>query len=200
MCALVDSWMGGLKKAPQLYTNRLSLRAMHAGDFSDIQYHVNTKAVCDNLSYTPHPYTMEMAENWMRNVNYGMNNGTCCYWSICDRATGEFIGSMGISIFREQDGSEIHYWIGEKFWNKGYCTEASKRTIKHVFDDLKLHRLQITHRKENVGSRRVVEKCGFVFEGEFRDELKRFGAYENVVHYSMLADEFFKLKEEGRFD
>jgi RimJ/RimL family protein N-acetyltransferase len=192
--------MGGLKKAPQLYTDRLSLRAMHAGDASDIQYHVNTKAVCDNLSYTPHPYTMEMAENWIRNVNYGMNNGTCCYWSICDRVTGEFIGSMGISVFREQDGSEIHYWIGEKFWNKGYCTEASKRTIKHVFDDLKLHRLQVTHRKENVGSKRIIEKCGFVFEGEFRDELKRFGVYENVVHYSMLADEFFKLKKEGMFD
>jgi RimJ/RimL family protein N-acetyltransferase len=199
MCALVNSWLGGLKNAPQLCSNRLILRAMHAGDVSEIQFHVNTKAVCDNLSYTPHPYTIDMAENWMRNINYGMGSGTCCYWSVCDCTTGEFIGSMGLSLFKEQDGSEMHYWFGEKFWNKGYCTEAAKCTIRHVFENLKLHRLQITHRKGNVASKRVVEKCGFIFEGELRDQLKRFGNYENVMYYSMLASDFLKLKNSGQF-
>ncbi|MDR2720741.1 MAG: GNAT family N-acetyltransferase [Puniceicoccales bacterium] len=200
MCALVNSWLGGLKNAPQLDTNRLLLRAMHAGDVSEIQYHINIKAVCYNLAYTPHPYTMEMAENWMRNINYCMEHGTCCYWSVCDRITDEFIGSIGVSIFREQDGGELHYWVGEKFWNKGYCTEAAKRVVEYIFEDLKLHRLQITHRKGNVASKKVIGKCGFVFEGDFRDELKRFGVYENVMHYSMLADEFFELKEAKVFD
>jgi RimJ/RimL family protein N-acetyltransferase len=199
MCALVNSWLNGLKNAPQLYTDRLLLRAMHSGDVSEVQYHVNTKAVNSNMSYTPHPYTIEMAENWMRNINYGMEHGTCCYWAMCDRVSGDFIGSMGLSIFIEQDGGEMHYWIGEKFWNQGYCTEAAMGTLKHVFENLKFHRLQITHRKGNIGSRRVIEKCGFVLEGEFRDELKRFGTYENVMHYSMLAGEFFKLKEMGHF-
>jgi RimJ/RimL family protein N-acetyltransferase len=191
--------MGGLKNAPQLLSKRLLLRAMHTGDVHEIQFHVNTKAVCNNMSYTPHPYTMEMAENWMRNINYGMGNGTCCYWAICDLVTGEFIGSMGLSLFREQDGAEMHYWIGEKFWNNGYCTEAAKLTIKYVFEKLKFHRLQITHRKGNIASRRIIEKCGFVQEGELRDQLKRFGAFENVMYYSMLEDEFLKLKEAGRF-
>jgi RimJ/RimL family protein N-acetyltransferase len=199
MCALVNSWLEGLKKAPRLDSDRLVLRAMHAGDVTEVQFHVNTKAVSDNLSYTPHPYTIEMAENWMRNVSNGMTNGNCCYWSVCSRATGEFIGSMGLSIFNEQDGAEMHYWFGEKFWNNGYCTEAAKRTILHVFENLKLHRLQITHRKGNLASKRVVEKCGFVFEGELRDQLKRFGNYENVLYYSMLADGFLKLKNSGRF-
>jgi RimJ/RimL family protein N-acetyltransferase len=199
MCALVNSWLEGLKKAPQLDSKRLVLRAMHAGDVSEIQFHVNTKAVCDNLSYTPHPYTMDMAENWMQNINRGMMDGTCRYWSACDRITGEFMGSTGLSLFQEQDGAELHYWFGEKFWNRGYCTEASKRTIMYVFEDLKLHRLQITHRKGNLASKRVVEKCGFIFEGELRDQLKRFGSYENVMYYSMLISDFLKLKDSGRF-
>lgn len=198
--ALVDSWLGGLKNAPELLTKRLRLRAINAGDVNNIQYHVNTEAVCNNLSYTPHPYTMEMAENWMRNINRGMDNGTCRYWSICDRKTEEFIGSMGLSLFIEQEGAEMHYWLGEAFWNKGYCTEAAKRTIQYVFEDLKLHRLQITHREGNVASKRVVEKCGFVFEGTMRDYLKRFGKFENVMSYSILCDEFFKLKKNGAFN
>lgn len=196
---LVDSWLTGLKKAPSLYSVRLHLRAMNAGDVNNIQYHVNTEAVCNNLSYTPHPYTMAMAENWMKNINNGMAFGNCCYWSVCNRGTGEFIGSMGLSLFREQEGAEMHYWLGEAFWNQGYCTEAAKRTIIYVFGDLKLHRLQITHRENNIGSRRVIEKCGFVYEGNMRDYLKRFGKFENVLSYSMLSHEFFELKKKGYF-
>lgn len=198
--ALVDSWLVGLKNAPSLFTARLHLRAMNAGDVSNIQYHINTEAVCNNLSYTPHPYTMEMAENWMRNVNAGMANGNCRYWSMCDRSNEQFIGSMGLSLYRDQEGAEMHYWLGEPFWNNGYCTEAAKRVIIYVFEDLKLHRLQITHRENNIGSRRVIEKCGFVREGCMRDYLKRFGKFENVISYSMLNGEFFELKKQGRFD
>ncbi len=198
--ALVDSWLTGLKNAPELFTARLSLRAMNAGDVNSIQYHVNTEAVCNNLSYTPHPYTMEMAETWMRNINVGMINGNCRYWSICDRSSGEFIGSMGLSLFREQEGGEMHYWIGEEFWNKGYCTEAAKRTMVYFFEDLNMHRLQITHREGNIASRKVIEKCGFVFEGNMRDYLKRFGKFENVLSYSILRDEFLALKKNGHYD
>lgn len=197
--ALVDSWLTGLKNAPSLYSERLHLRAMNAGDVNNVQYHVNTEAVCNNLSYTPHPYTMEMAENWMRNINAGMGYGNCRYWSICDRSSEQFIGSMGLSLYKEQEGAEMHYWLGEPFWNKGYCTEAAKRTIVYVFEELKLHRLQITHREGNIASRRVIEKCGFVFEACMRDYLKRFGKFENVLSYSMLSDEFFALKKQGRF-
>jgi RimJ/RimL family protein N-acetyltransferase len=162
--AWVNSWLRRLKNAPQLDTSCLVLRAMHASDVFEIQYHVNPKAVCYNVDYTPHPYTMEMAENWMRNISHCIERRTCCYWAACALTSGEFIGSIGINIFREQDGGELDYWIGERFWNQGYCTEAAKRVMMYVFEDLKRHRLQITHRKGNVASRKVIEKCGFVFE------------------------------------
>jgi RimJ/RimL family protein N-acetyltransferase len=142
---------------------------------------------------------MEMAEGWTKGVNAGMLNGTCCYWTITDKEAGRFIGVVGISIYQEQDGGELHYWIGAEDWNKGYCTEASKCVISHVFETLNMHRLAVTHRENNLASKTVVTKCGFVFEGSLRDYLKRFDKFENVYTYSMLKDEYLAMKKNGLY-
>jgi RimJ/RimL family protein N-acetyltransferase len=140
---------------------------------------------------------MEMAENWTRNVNYGMANDSCCYWAICDPKTETFIGTMGLSISREQEGCEMHYWINADHWNNGYCTEAAKRTVIHVFEDLKMHRLYITHRAGGIASKKVIAKCGFVFEGVIRESLKRLGKFEDVISYSILQNEYLAMKKNG---
>jgi RimJ/RimL family protein N-acetyltransferase len=197
--ALVDSWLNGLKKAPLLESGRLFMRPMCAGDLSFIHENMNDKRISYNLSYTPHPYTVEMAENWMKNIDYGMSHANCCYWAVCEKETKAPIGSMGISIFKEQEGAEMHYWINADHWNRGYCTESSKRMIVHVFDILNAHRLAITHRENNLPSKKVIEKCGFVYEGMQRDGLKRFGKFENVICYSMLRDDYKKLKSQNVF-
>ncbi|MDR1433442.1 MAG: GNAT family N-acetyltransferase [Puniceicoccales bacterium] len=199
MCALVDSWLVGLKRAPILHSARLLLRPVCVGDVVHIQSSIDDKRVCDNLSYVPHPYTVEMAETWTRNVNFGMANGSCCYWTICDQKTEEFIGSMGLSIHNEQDGCEMHYWVNADQWNKGYCTEAAKRTIVHAFEDIGMHRVFITHRENGLASKTVIKKCGFVLEGILRDSLKRFGKFENVATYSMLHDEYLAMKKNGLY-
>jgi RimJ/RimL family protein N-acetyltransferase len=140
---------------------------------------------------------MEMAETWTRNVDKGMAYGNCCYWTICDRKTNNFVGSMGLSLYREQENCELHYWISADEWNKGYCTEASKRTIVHVFEDLNMHRAHVTHRENNTPSQKVIEKCGFIFEGISRESLKRFGNFENVMMYGLLRNEYLALKAKG---
>ncbi|MDR1173529.1 MAG: GNAT family N-acetyltransferase [Puniceicoccales bacterium] len=199
MCALVDSWLQGLKKAPILYSQRLLLRPVCVGDVVYVQRCVNDRRISDNLSYTPHPYTMEMAETWTRNVDKGMGQGTCCYWTICHRKTNVFIGSMGLSLCGEQENCELHYWISADEWNKGYCTEASKRAIVHAFEDLNMHRAHVTHREKNMASKIVIEKCGFVLEGISRESLKRFGKFENVIMYGLLRDEYLALKAKGLY-
>lgn len=199
MTALVNSWLTGLSKAKTLETSRLIIRSLTAGDAENIQQALNDKRVSEQLSYTPHPYTIEMAEIWLKNVNFGMDRGNCCYWAICQKSDNKFMGTVGTSLFPDQDNAELHYWMAYPFWSKGYCTESSKRVITHVFEDIKAFRLQVTHREQNIASKSVILKCGFTLEGNLRGALKRFGKYENVMYYGLLRDEYFKLKEQGTF-
>ena len=63
----------------------------------------------------------------------------------------------------EQAGEcEVGYWIGKKYWGKGIATKALAEFLGNVTT-----RLLVAHvAKHNIGSLRVLEKCGFTVTGE----------------------------------
>ena len=57
---------------------------------------------------------------------------------------------------------EVGYWLGKEYWGKGIATQALAEYMKIVTQrPLYAHVAQ-----HNVGSRRVLEKCGFTIIGE----------------------------------
>ena len=81
---------------------------------------------------------------------------------------GEVAGNIGIF---EQDGKWlVGYWIGKEFWGKGVATRGLSELLTEV-TTRPLHAYVAT---SNVGSVRVLEKCGFTFvsrETEFDEAL-----------------------------
>src|SRR5687767_3527737 len=67
----------------------------------------------------------------------------------------------------EQDGKrEVGYWIGKQYWGKGIATEALAQFLR-VVTERPLYAHVVKH---NIGSVRVLQKCGFTIIGEDRDE------------------------------
>jgi RimJ/RimL family protein N-acetyltransferase len=63
----------------------------------------------------------------------------------------------------EQSGTpKVGYWIGKNYWGKGIATKALSEFLGHV----KARPLYAHVAKHNVGSIRVLEKCGFTLCGE----------------------------------
>jgi RimJ/RimL family protein N-acetyltransferase len=63
----------------------------------------------------------------------------------------------------ERDGERlVGYWIGSDFWGRGVATRAVAQFLA-IETTRPLHARVAQH---NVGSRRVLEKCGFVLVGE----------------------------------
>ena len=59
---------------------------------------------------------------------------------------------------------EVGYWLGREFWDRGIATEALRQFLGVV-----MTRPLYAHvAKHNIGSRRVLEKCGFTVTGEDR--------------------------------
>ena len=57
---------------------------------------------------------------------------------------------------------EVGYWIGREFWGKGIATQALSELLRCI----EMRPLYGHVAKHNIGSRRVLEKCGFAFFGE----------------------------------
>lgn len=67
-----------------------------------------------------------------------------------------------ISSFELDGKREVGYWLGRDFWGKGIASKA-------LAEFLKLERTRPLYgyaAKHNIGSQRVLEKCGFEPEGE----------------------------------
>ncbi len=67
-----------------------------------------------------------------------------------------------IVSFEMSGKREVGYWIGKEYWGKGIATRALAAFLDHV----KTRPLYAHVAKHNIGSRRVLEKCGFTIAGE----------------------------------
>src|SRR3954452_10796401 len=62
---------------------------------------------------------------------------------------------------------EVGYWIGREFWGEGYATAAVRAFL--AIDPARPLWAEIA--EHNVGSQRVVERCGFVFVREVQEDV-----------------------------
>jgi len=71
---------------------------------------------------------------------------------------GEVAGNVGSWA---QEGTRlVGYWIGKEYWGKGIATRALAAFL-HLVTDRPLYAHVVKH---NIGSIRVLEKCGFSLE------------------------------------
>ena len=82
---------------------------------------------------------------------------------------GQVAGNM---VSFEMSGKrEVGYWIGKEYWGKGIATRA----LAAFLDQVKTRPLYAHVAKHNIGSRRVLEKCGFTIVGEDKGPLDAHG-------------------------
>ena len=85
-------------------------------------------------------------------------------WAAELRATGEFIGFIGLSVppFRAHFTPcvEIGWRLDAAFWGRGLATEGARAVACHAFDVLRLDEIVSFTTVANLRSRRVMEKLG----------------------------------------
>lgn len=112
-------------------------------------------------------------------------------WAIIEKKSGECIGQIAYFLVDSKNHfAEIEYCIGSNFQCNGYATEATKAVIAYGFDKINLHKIQICTKTINKPSKRVIEKCGFTYEGTLRDYFYMDGEYVGRLYFSMLRSEY----------
>ena len=103
----------------------------------------------------------------------------------------EPVGSVVLFEEDERAGTAtIAYWVLPEHQGEGYCTEATGLLCEYAFAERRLNKLRADVLATNDGSRRVLEKLGFVEEGLLREEKYVYGEYVDVHRYGLLADDW----------
>jgi ribosomal-protein-alanine N-acetyltransferase len=135
----------------------------------------------------PHPVTIPTAELWLADHVQAPTPRS----SFAVIAGGEVAG--GVSLRQRQDEhricADLTFWVGRPFWGKGFGTAAVRIATAYAFDTLGLERVQAFVFDWNEASSRVLEHCGFTFEGRLRRYVLKDGRYGDALLYSRLRSD-----------
>jgi ribosomal-protein-alanine N-acetyltransferase len=113
-------------------------------------------------------------------------------------AEGEFAGEMNLSSIQRGpfQNAYVGYWIDEAKAGHGYTPEALVVVCRFAFEELALHRLQISIVPRNKASRRVVDKLAIREEGIAVRYLEINGTWEDHVRYAITAEEWDERRDQ----
>lgn len=173
----------------RLETQRLIIRSAGESD-EDMMFEAwNSPYV---LRYNPmKPFSREKARE---TVEKDMKSDKAFY--LEEKESGKAIGTVYLeedSLRYRVNSHTLSYFLLEAYAGKGYMTEALRAVIAHAFETMGLDVLDVRIFAENKASLRLMEKLGFVREGELRRAIRGDGdiVYNDVL-FSMLREEFFQ--------
>lgn len=171
-----------------LETDRLILRPFEKTDLEDFYEYAKSPNVGPNAGWPPHD-NVEGSEKILTTL-IEEDEVLAIVW----KESNKVIGSIGLHkdpVRSAQDVKMLGYVLSEDYWGKGIVTEASKAVINYAFQELGVFIISIHHYPFNQRSKRVIEKCGFTYEGTLRHASTIYnGNTYDTVCYSMTKEDW----------
>ena len=137
----------------------------------------------------PHHYTERHARDFISGIAAGLEAGRELALGVVD-SDDTVLGAIGMSNFDWADmKGEIGYWMAPEARRRGIGARATRMLAEWAVTKLGLERVELLANPENEGSQRLAERAGFTREGVLRRYRRRHGVREDLVMYSLLADD-----------
>ncbi|TCP29908.1 RimJ/RimL family protein N-acetyltransferase [Scopulibacillus darangshiensis] len=139
---------------------------------------------------TPYPPTKSDLEKFLN----GMSSDHDGYlFGIYRKEENKLIGSIGVSSVNWKNSTcDVGISLGPDFQGKGYGTDAMKTLITFIFNYLNINKIKLNVFGFNQRAIRSYEKCGFKTEGILREELFRFGKFNDIYAMGLLRSEWIQ--------
>ncbi len=177
----------------RIETERLYLRRFCQADLLPMHAYCQKPNVGPHAGWKPHE-TLEDSKRILKEFMEGDE-----VWALFEKETDRLIGSCGLHRDHKRMNERVRmlgYVMDDEFWGKGYMTEAAQAMIHYGFCEMHLDLISVYHFRENMRSCRVIEKCGFHYDGIIRQaRLLYDGRVVDDMCYSMSREEFFLAKK-----
>ncbi len=176
---------------------RVTLRAMEREDCEMVREMFNDPEIENLVVGWAFPLSSYAQEKWFES-HYN------------DRTDFRFIietpedGAVGIATLTDIDWKNRCAMHGIKLANKerrakGIGTDAVMAIMRYAFDELQLHRLDGAWFDDNLPSKNMYKKCGWVEEGVRREYIFKQGKYRDLTVVGVLASDYRALIEKNHY-
>lgn len=176
-----------------LETERLVLRSWRESDYLDLYEYAKDSRVGPSAGWPVH----KCEDDSKKIIKMMIKNDDC--YAIVLKNIDKVIGGIGLHK-RTSDESlynlsqrEIGYVLNPTYWGNEYIPEAVQCLIKYGFETLNLDLIWCGHYDFNYKSKRVVEKCGFIYRFNKYTKLQLLdNKIVNELCYSIYKNDYCK--------
>ena len=176
----------------EIETERLRLRLWRKDDAGGLYAYAKDPDVGPHAGWKPHE---SVNESLHIIKNLFIPNKV---WAITLKNSGQIIGSIGFEPDKRRPGiksKELGYALSKEYWGNGLMTEAAKAAVDFAFENYNLDILAVCTGQPNKRSQRVIQKCGFTYEGTERMVYVTYnGTIRDSRCYSLLREEWEDMK------
>lgn len=186
-----------LLKSIPFETERLELRYITLDDADDMFEYSCIEEVCEYLLWSPH-INVDVTKGYIEFLQKRYLRGLYADWAVVIKESGKMIGTCGYANVDSRESScEIGYVLSPYFRGKGYMTEAVCEVLRLTFEVLQLKSAHLRIINENLASKKLAERVGFVLDRVGYQELEIKGLRRDIAHYVMTADMYERIKNEA---
>ncbi|MFE3848525.1 GNAT family N-acetyltransferase [Flavobacterium sp. LB3P45] len=165
-----------------LETDRLILREMLVSDAEALFEMDSNPKVHQYLWKKPstdisevHSYIQLIREQYIQN-NIGR-------FVVVLKETNKLMGWAGLKYNTEMINNKIHFYdigyrLNEKFWGKGYSSEASFAWLDYGFNEIKIEILEAAAQTDNIASNKILQKIGLKMTEQYLEDGVSWNWYE----------------------
>ena len=167
----------------KLETDRLVLRRFELSDAKELFEGIRNQ---DTFCYyaNKNKVTLEEQVEAFKNMQEKYESLNYYNWAIIQKFDGKIVGAINLKADDKNDSVEFSYATDERFAGRGYMTEALCCVTEFALSKLQANRVQGGCSVKNLASKRVMEKCGFEFEGTLKKYLKLSDGYHDMHMFS----------------
>jgi len=183
--------MLGTKRKVRIETERLTLRPPAHSDF---RTWASLRAESADFlkpwepTWAPDHLTRKAFTNRVYWAQRSIAGGTALPLFLIRRDDSALVGAITLDHIKRGPAQSgiTGYWTGEPYARQGYMREAIKAVVHHAFTVMDLSRIEAGCLPENKPSQRLLEQCGYKYEGVAQSYLQINGRWRNHVLYANL--------------
>lgn len=150
-------------------TERLTIRAMESDDDASLHRRRNTPEVAAFQDWAL-PWAMEDALDLVASM-IAMDEPKEDEWwmaTVAESASGDAVGDVAVRLTWRGRTAAIGYTFDPEHWGRGYAAESVRALVDRLFEVVGVTRVEAHLHPKNTASAMVLERNGFLWEGETR--------------------------------
>ena len=177
------------KTVPAFETRRLRVRPWRKSDLAALH---TLYSDAENLRYWNVPANKELGETRKQmRWHLAYKPHWHMMWALEERKTKRVIGMVNYhNRMMHSKRADVGWLILPSHQGKGLTTEGMRPLLQHLFDDLRIHKVEALIMPANKASQALARRLGFRKEGgPIRDRWRVGEDWHSVLIYGLIAEE-----------